>query len=343
MRRFFLLVMLAALLGFPLNAMAQDQGQPEAQPQTQPQTQKEAFGLQEGDSPSLVTKADAPAEAQAAPVKSVPALVLAAPSKAGVGKPFLVRLTSDLPLESVSVHWQGREVVPSISVWNNRHVALAMLGTDVLTERPGKEDLVVIASVDGKDSTLRRTVRIVPEDYPRQELTLPEKMVTPPKGVYERIEAEHEQTTEAKNTNSAMRMWRLPLVRPVQGKVLSVYGAQRILNGKPKNPHRGLDFRSPMGNPVKCVADGKVILVGDHYYAGNSVYVDHGNGVVSMYFHLSEPTVKVGDEVKRGQTVGLTGMTGRATGPHLHFSLSVLGELVDPAPLFTTTADNMLQ
>ena len=331
MRRFFLLVMLTALLGFSLNAMAQDEA---------PDT---AFGLQEGDGPALVTKSEAAAEPEPEPVKSAPAMVLAAPSKAGVGKPFLVRLTSDLPLESVSVHWQGREVVPSISVWNNRHVALAMLGTDVLNERPGKEDLVVIASVDGKESTLRRTVRITPEDYPRQELTLPEKMVTPPKGVYARIEAEGKQTTAAKNTVSAMRLWRLPLERPVQGKVLSVYGAQRILNGKPKNPHRGLDFRSPMGNPVKCVAAGKVILVGDHYYAGNSVYVDHGNGVVSMYFHLSEPTVKEGDEVKRGQTVGLTGMTGRATGPHLHFSLSVLGDLVDPAPLFTTTADNMLQ
>jgi murein DD-endopeptidase MepM/ murein hydrolase activator NlpD len=341
MRRFFLLVMLTALLGFSLNAMAQEQ----APAPDQAQEQAPAFGLQEGDSPALVTKDDARAttEAEPAPVKSVPALVLAAPRKAGVGKPFLVRLTSDLPLESVSVHWQGREVVPSISVWNNRHVALAMLGTDVLSERPGKEDLVVIASVDGKESTLRRTVRITPEDYPRQELTLPEKMVTPPKGVYERIEAEGKQTTEAKNTVSATRLWRLPLERPVQGKVLSVYGAQRILNGKPKNPHRGLDFRSAMGNPVKCVADGKVILVGDHYYAGNSVYVDHGNGVVSMYFHLSEPTVKQGDEIKRGQTVGLTGMTGRATGPHLHFSLSVLGDLVDPAPLFTTTADNMLQ
>jgi murein DD-endopeptidase MepM/ murein hydrolase activator NlpD len=315
------MVFLAALLGLPLGAMAQGP----------------AFGLEEGDAPNPAAKAEA------APVVSAPALVLAAPRKAGVGKAFLVRLTSDLPLESVSVHWQGREVVPSISVWNNRHVALVMLGTDVLTERPGKEDLVVIASVDGRERTLRRTVRITPEDYPRQELTLPEKMVTPPKGVYARIEAEHKLTTAAKNTVSAARMWHLPLERPVQGKVLSVYGAQRILNGKPKNPHRGLDFRSPMGNPVKCVADGKVILVGDHYYAGNSVYVDHGNGVVSMYFHLSEPTVKVGETVRRGQTVGLTGMTGRATGPHLHFSLSVLGELVDPAPLFKTTADNMLQ
>jgi murein DD-endopeptidase MepM/ murein hydrolase activator NlpD len=330
------MVFMAVLLGLPLNAMGQDT----------------AFGLEDGDGAAQAApddgnapKAEAEAEAKAepAPVREAPALVLAAPRQAGVGKAFLVRLTSDLPLESVSVHWQGREVVPSISVWNDRHVALAMLGTDVLTEKPGKEELVVIASVDGKETTLRRSVRIAPEDYPKQELTLPEKMVTPPKGVYDRIAAEREQTSEAKNTVSARRMWRLPLERPVQGKVLSVYGAQRILNGKPKNPHRGLDFRSPMGNPIKCVADGKVILVGDHYYAGNSVYVDHGNGVVSMYFHLSEPTVKVGDEVKRGQTVGLTGMTGRATGPHLHLSLSVMGQLVDPAPLFKTTADNMLQ
>ncbi|WFS63247.1 M23 family metallopeptidase [Pseudodesulfovibrio thermohalotolerans] len=406
MRRFFLIVFLTALLGLPLNSLAQDS----------------SFGLEEGDGPSLLTAANtqaqpvqaapapaapavtapaqatpdpveaepaqaapaldqvspppavvepAPAEVGSAPtadvsvpaatapvqavagsapdsvepvqVKPVPALVLAAPRKAGVGKPFLVRLTSDLPMESVLIRWQGREVVPSISVWNDRHVALAMLGTDVLTERPGKEELVVVASVAGKENTLRRTVRIAPEDYPKQELTLPEKMVSPPKEVHDRIAAERSRTTAAKDTVSARRMWRLPLERPVQGKILSVYGAQRILNGKPKNPHRGLDFRSPMGNPVKCVDSGRVILVGDHYYAGNSVYVDHGNGVVSMYFHLSEPTVKEGDEVRRGQTIGLTGMTGRATGPHLHFSLSVQGDLVDPAPLFTSTADKLLR
>lgn len=327
MRRFVLLLVVAAgLMLASTPALAQ------------------SFGLEEGDNAGMTLPKDAAEESPApAPEPSAPAMVLAAPSKIGVGRPFLVRLTSDLPLESVSIHWQGREVVPSISVWNNRHVALAMLGTDVLTERPGKEDLAVIASVDGKESTLRRTVRITSVDYPTQELTLPEKMVTPPQEVLDRIAAEGAKTAEAKNTVSAERLWTLPLERPVDGIVLSVYGARRILNGKAKNPHRGLDFRSPMGNPVKSVASGKVILVGDHYYAGNSVYVDHGNGVVSMYFHLSEPTVKEGDMVERGQTVGLTGMSGRATGPHLHFSLSVLGELVDPAGLFQAKADDMLQ
>ena len=303
------------------------------------------FGLEEGDDIGLVMPGDAQAaEAKAALAPSSgSALVLAAPARVGVGQPFLVRLTSDQPLDSASVHWQGKEVVPSISVWNNRHVVLAMLGTDVLNAKPGKAELSVIASIDGKENTFRRTVQIFSVDYPRQELTLPKNMVTPPAEVYERISAEHKLTAEAKDTVSPRRNWRLPFERPVQGKVTSLYGLQRFLNGKPKNPHRGLDFRSPMGNPVKATADGVVILVGDHYYAGDSVYIDHGNGVVSMYFHLSKPIVKKGDKVQRGQAIGLSGMTGRATGPHLHFSISVLGKLVDPEPLLKNDVDNMLK
>lgn len=309
------------------------------------------YGLQEGDAPETALPSDEPppaepeaAEPGAKPMadKYNPILVLAAPEKVGVGQPFLVRLTSDLPLESVSVHWQGKEVVPSISVWNDRHVALCMLGSDVLDAKPGRNDLTVIASVSGEERNYSRSVRLTKVDYPVQELTLPPAMVTPPQDVYDRIAAESEQTTAAKNVNSARRMWRLPLQRPVDGEVSSLYGLKRVLNGKPKNPHRGLDFRSPMGNPVKAAAEGVVVLVGDHYYAGNSVYIDHGNGVVSMYFHLSEPTVKQGDPVLRGQTIGLSGMSGRATGPHLHFSVSVLGELVDPTPLLENSVDKLL-
>ncbi|MBG0791282.1 MAG: M23 family metallopeptidase [Desulfovibrionaceae bacterium] len=301
------------------------------------------FGLEEGDGPALILPKDARAAEGAGPVESGPALVLAAPGNADIGQAFLVRLTSDLPLESVSVHWLGKEVVPSISVWNNRHVALVMLGSDVLDAKPGKQDLTVIASVDGKENTLRRSVRLRVKDYPKQELTLPPSMVTPPQSVYDRIAAEREQTTAAKNTVSAQRLWRLPLLRPVDGEMSSAYGLRRILNGTPKNPHRGNDFRSPMGNPVKAAADGVVILVGDHYYAGNSVYIDHGNGLVTMYFHLSKPMVKEGDRVQRGQSIGLSGMSGRATGPHLHFSVSVMGKLVDPQPLFANTVDQMIQ
>jgi len=326
MKRIFLLLFLVVAMTFPfvpVSVTAQD------------------FGLEEGDGVFVLPK-DAGAAEQVAPVNSGSALVLAAPSRVGVGQPFLVRLTSDQPLDSVSVYWLGKEVEPSISVWNNRHVALAMLGSDVLDTKAGKQDLSVIASVDGKENTLRRTVQVTSKEYPKQELTLPPSMVTPPQEVYDRISEERKQTSAAKNTVTPKRLWRLPLQRPVDGEISSTYGLQRILNGKPKNPHRGQDMRSPMGNPVKSVADGVVVLVGDHYYAGNSVYIDHGNGVVSMYFHLSKPIVKEGDTVQRGQAIGLSGMSGRATGPHLHFSLSVLGELVDPQPLFDNSADKLL-
>ena len=301
------------------------------------------FGLEDGDGAGVALPGETAAPKAVEPAPSDgSALVLAAPARIGVGQPFLVRLTSDQPLESVAIHWQGKAVVPSISVWNNRHVALAMLGSDVLSAKPGKEDLSVIASIDGKESTLRRTVVVTPVKYPEQALTLPPKMVTPPAEVLERIRTERAEVHEALATVSPQRMWWLPMERPVEGRITSLYGLRRVLNGKPRNPHRGLDFSSPMGNPVKCVADGVVILVGDHYYAGNSVYVDHGNGVISMYFHLSKPIVKTGDQVARGQALGLSGMSGRATGPHLHFSVAVQGKLVDPQPLLESNADALL-
>ncbi len=168
-------------------------------------------------------------------------------------------------------------------------------------------------------------------------------MVTPPAAELERIKAERTRTQKAKNTWSDQRLWQLPFHQPVKGKTTSVYGLKRVLNGKPKNPHRGLDLRAPTGTAVEAVADGRVILAESHYYAGNSMYIDHGNGVISLYFHLSSFDVFKGDIVKKGQIIGRSGCTGRATGPHLHLSISVQGQLVDPAPLFEETTDQLLR
>ena len=251
--------------------------------------------------------------------------VLACPETAALGQPFLARLTSDDPMDSLAMTWMGRTLSPSISTWNGRYVGLAMLGTDVLTDKEGAQHLEVIARIQGKTVRLSRRIRIVPKAYPRQDLTLPSKMVTPPASVLERIETERGRTRAAKKTLSPRRLWTLPFFRPVPGKITSLYGLQRFLNKKPKNPHRGLDFRAPEGSKVRAVATGKVVLTGNHYYAGNSVYLDHGNGVVSMYFHLSRIRVSLGETVKRGQAIGRSGSTGRSTGPHLHLSVSVQG------------------
>ncbi|WP_026167355.1 M23 family metallopeptidase [Desulfovibrio oxyclinae] len=312
-KRFFII---AAMLLLPVLAHAQ------------------SVGLQDGDEAGFENATASEPEAE---------LVLAHPETVALGDPFAVRLTSTVPLEDVSIHWDGRNIAPSISVWNDKHVALVMLGTDVLNAKPGEKSLVVTASAGDASREFKETVTIKDRKFPRQDLKLPPKMVTPPKEVLDRIARERKVIAKARDHYSAERHWTLPFYRPVRGEVSSDYGLQRFLNGKPRNPHRGMDFRSPMKNPIKSVADGVVTLVDDHYYAGKSVYVDHGNGVVSMYFHLSEPTVKEGDSVERGQTVGLTGATGRVTGPHLHMSIAVQGRLVNPAPLFKTSADDLLK
>lgn len=128
-----------------------------------------------------------------------------------------------------------------------------------------------------KETVRQGWVLIVAGTSPRQELNLPSKMVTPPTVELERIKAERIRTQKAKNTWSDQRLWQLPFHRPVEGKTTSLYGLQRVLNGKPKDPHRGLDFRAPTGTAVKAVADGRVILAESHYYAGNSIYIDHGS------------------------------------------------------------------
>ena len=271
------------------------------------------------------------------------AIVLAHPEQTGMGQPFLVRLTSAQAFDRISIRWMDREFVPSVSQWNGRHVAIAMLGTDILTIKPGPQKLLVRAWAGEKETVWQRSVRIVVRTYPRQELNLPSKMVTPPAVELERIREERTRTQKAKNTWSDQRLWQLPFHRPVEGKNTSLYGLQRVLNGKPKDPHRGLDFRAPTGTAVEAVADGRVILAESHYYAGNSIYIDHGNGVISLYFHLSRFDVIQGDIVKRGQIIGRSGCTGRATGPHLHLSISVQGQLVDPMPLFKETSDQLLR
>ncbi len=111
------------------------------------------------------------------------------------------------------------------------------------------------------------------------------------------------------------------------------FGTRRTFNGEPKNPHTGTDYAIGMDNSVNTVADGEVVLIGEHFFAGNSVYVDHGDGLISMYFHLNSFSVEVGQKVSKGDEVGKIGSTGRSTGPHLHLGLRWKGARIDPTPL----------
>ncbi len=265
------------------------------------------------------------------------------PGTAGLGKPFMVRVTSTEPLTGVELVWQGRTTRLAVTVWNERYIALGMLGAQSGKVKAG-DHAFRLRLIDGKrKSEHLLPVKLETVKYREDRLTLPDKMVNPPASELKRIEEERRLTAEAIATMTERRDWRLPFVRPVPGIVTSEYGRRRILNGRAGNPHAGIDFRAASGTPVMAAAAGRVVLAGDHYFAGKSVYVDSGGGMITMYFHMSSLAVKKGDLVAAGQVVGASGSTGRSTGPHLHFGLALTRQLVDADSLFSSTSDKLLE
>ncbi|WP_244655834.1 MULTISPECIES: peptidoglycan DD-metalloendopeptidase family protein [unclassified Pseudomonas] len=168
--------------------------------------------------------------------------------------------------------------------------------------------------------------------YPEQRITLKnQRQVNPNPDDLKRIEQELEVQVRAYRTFSPVTPSNLLLDKPVDGPLSSKFGVRRFFNGEERNPHAGLDFAVPAGTPIKSPAAGKVILIGNYFFNGNTVFVDHGQGFISMFCHMSKIDVKVGDAVPRGGVVGRVGSTGRATGPHMHWNVSLNDARVDPA------------
>ena len=276
---------------------------------------------------------------------SVP--VLDCPDSAGLGEPFVVRLRLASAPRSVSLTWLARRIsltgrpVTGSPDRPGGWEAVALLGSDVGNTSLGRHALVL--RVGGKNGrVVQKSIAVLPVERPVEHLELDPAMVAPPAEAYPRIRAERrlvqgllrgllERPAQA---GADSRRWTLPLARPVPGGATSMYGLGRILNGQPHAPHRGLDMRAETGEPVLAAAEGTVLFSGPLYYTGNTVYLDHGQGLATAYFHLSERRVEAGERVARGQVLGLAGATGRSTGPHLHFDVWALGRLVDPEPLF---------
>lgn len=175
-----------------------------------------------------------------------------------------------------------------------------------------------------------RTVRVGRYPYPEQRLAVPERMVDLSPEDLARVERENARIATLWPRETPPR-FALPLAPPLPAPFSGErFGARRVFNGQPRSPHNGVDFRAPAGTPVTAPADGVVVLAEEHFFAGNSVFVDHGGGLVSMCFHLADLPVREGQDVRRGEILGHVGSTGRATGPHLHFGVRWHGARVDP-------------
>jgi len=198
--------------------------------------------------------------------------------------------------------------------------------------RDRKYDVVITLSKDGNKQKIVKKVQ--KRKYNIQRIDgLEEKKVTPPEEVYERIKRENKLIGEARAIDSNLTFFTKKFIIPVENAIISgVYGSQRILNGKPKWPHYGLDFAADEGTKIKAMLDGKVTLAeSDLFYTGGTLMFDHGHGISTLYMHMEKILVKKGQKVKQGDIIGTVGSTGRATGAHLDVRLNWFQTRLDPA------------
>ncbi len=201
-----------------------------------------------------------------------------------------------------------------------------LFGADILIS-PGRYPLAL--TWPGGGQTIE--IRVRDRSYGVRSITVPENQVKLSRADQARAERERKEVAAALATKSPERLWRGPWIDPSGGAVSSGFGRQTRINGVlSARPHLGADFDVPTGTPVKAPADGTVILTGDHFFAGRSVYVDHGQGLISMYFHLSKIEVKAGDRIKQGQMLARSGASGRVDGAHLHYGIYLNQARIDP-------------
>jgi len=228
--------------------------------------------------------------------------------------------------------WQGRTI--ALSAPDPRTGIFKVLLPVPLDEKAASLPLTMTVHwADGKRERFSADLAVKKRSYPVQRLTVEPRFVTPPKEMEEKIRRDRAELRAAVSMVTPQRYWNLPMQRPVPGEITSQYGLRRVFNDQPRNPHRGLDLRGREGDPIHAADDGTVVLVSDHYFGGKTVIIDHGLGVLTAYLHLSDFAVGKGQRVRRGERIGSVGSTGRVTGPHLHLSLYVMGESINPLPL----------
>jgi murein DD-endopeptidase MepM/ murein hydrolase activator NlpD len=244
------------------------------------------------------------------------------------GEPMLLHLKSTENISKFIIEWQDRTLTLPASCQQKVCTANIILPTNY--DKHG--EFAVQVSTDS--ANVEKTVAVKDRYYRVQKLTVAPKFVQLAKKDLSRSQKESALTRQAFSQFTEKQSWELPLALPIHSKLTSTYGSARYFNGERRSKHSGVDFAGKMGDKITAVADGTVVLAQNLYFGGNSVYIDHGLGLVSASLHMSKMLVKNGDKVRKGQTIGLVGATGRVTGPHLHFSLAAQGVTVDPMTLF---------
>jgi len=216
--------------------------------------------------------------------------------------------------------------IQAFAVGEGRWEALVGIDLDV---KPGP----AIVTVDAGGARVTRELAVKPKTFRTRRLTVDPDFVTPPPSAEARIEADAKLLARTWESSAAERLWSTPFSRPVTDPANSAFGTRSIFNGLPRNAHGGADFLSPAGTIVHAPNAGRILVARDLYYSGNTVVIDHGLGLFSMFAHLSAFDVHEGDRVENRVPIGRVGATGRVTGPHLHWAVRANGARVDPLSL----------
>jgi murein DD-endopeptidase MepM/ murein hydrolase activator NlpD len=275
-------------------------------------------------------------------------IILILPCPAGAGDaPFDLQLVPDqvkqggiatlwvhgaAPTEPVRVRVGSWELVSGPAMADAPR--LLWIGVD-LEEAPGPKEIVAAGiAVTDRPATARARLLVLGGGYPVQHLTVPRTFTELDAATLERTAREKAMLDRLWETATPTRLWRGPFRSPLDGSARAAgFGLKRIINGEPRAPHTGVDFSAPAGAPVLAANAGTVALSEEHFFAGNSLVLDHGEGLYTMYFHLQERLVRPGQRVVAGEMVGRVGSTGRATGPHLHWGARLLGARINPEEL----------
>jgi murein DD-endopeptidase MepM/ murein hydrolase activator NlpD len=255
-------------------------------------------------------------------------IVVLAALVAQQGQALRLTVPDEPGIQSVEVLWQGKRI-PYVDIGSEW---VTVIGIDLETKAGNYSGDVRVS----KNGTIERrplTVTVRSVKFPTEQLKVADQYVQLSKQNQERANAEAAEITAIHNTITPEVFWSESFVSPIPGIAGANFGKRRVFNGESRNPHNGADLRATTGTPIHSTNRGRVVLARDLFYTGNTVIVDHGMGIYTLYAHLSKIDVAAGDIVERSQVVGLAGATGRVTGPHLHWGARVQNARVDPFSL----------
>jgi len=253
------------------------------------------------------------------------------PQRLESGSPVLFRIDLDQAAGELHGAWLNHTIV--FTKGQNEKTWYALAGIDV-EQAPGTFPLDLTGTAaDGSPLHAKQDVPVLPAQYKTTTLHVQEKFVKPDPQTLQRIAADKLVKEAGYARQISQPLWRGRFISPVPFTATDSFGTRRTFNGELASIHRGTDFHAPSGTPVMAANDGEVVIAQGMFYEGNLVVINHGLQFYTQYMHLSKIEVKVGDRVKKGQRVGLSGATGRVTGPHLHLGVRWQGEYVDPVIL----------